>query len=271
MARIRTIKPEFPQSESMGRVSRDARLTFLELWTLADDAGRLRGNSRMLASLLFPYDDDAPALIDTWLEELTRENCIQRYQVGGDSYIQICNWLIHQKIDHASQSKIPEFDKPREPSRRLAVGSRTKGPKDQGPEDQGLDQGGEGKHLASADADAPNPLNAETWKAYKRAYQHRYGAPPVRNKTVNSKIKLFVERIGIDSPAVAAYYVGCQMATYVRDTHGVGLMLRDAEGLRTQWATGRNVTQTQALQADKTEARGSVFRELIEEAHEAAT
>ena len=59
MARIRTIKPEFPQSESMGRVSRDARLCFVMLWTIADDSGRLRGNSRMLASLLFPYDDDA--------------------------------------------------------------------------------------------------------------------------------------------------------------------------------------------------------------------
>ena len=59
MARIRTIKPEFPHSESMGRVSREARLCFILLWTIADDAGRLRGNSRMLASLLYPYDDDA--------------------------------------------------------------------------------------------------------------------------------------------------------------------------------------------------------------------
>src|SRR4051812_35993475 len=99
MARIRSIKPEFPQSESMGRVSRDSRLLFIELWTLADDSGRLRGNSRMLASLLFPYDNDAPELIDGWLGELDHEDCIRRYKIGGDSYLQICNWLIHQKID----------------------------------------------------------------------------------------------------------------------------------------------------------------------------
>lgn len=123
MARIRSIKPEFPHSESMGRVSRDARLTFIELWTLADDAGRLRGNSRMLASLLFPYDDDAPGLIDDWLGELEREHCVIRYQIEGTSYLQICNWLTHQKIDKPSPSKIPEFDeasrivsKPRERS-----------------------------------------------------------------------------------------------------------------------------------------------------------
>ena len=76
MARIRTIKPEFPQSESMGRVSREARYCFIMLWTLADDSGRLRGNSRMLASLLYPYDDDAGALISGWLDELEREGCV---------------------------------------------------------------------------------------------------------------------------------------------------------------------------------------------------
>jgi len=136
MARIRTIKPEFPQSESMGRISRDARLTFVLSWTMADDSGRLRGNSRMLASLLFPYDNDAPGLIDGWLAELEHEGCIDRYSVDGQSYVQIRNWLNHQKIDKPSASKLPEFN---ESSRILAKpldhssedqGSRTK---DQGP------------------------------------------------------------------------------------------------------------------------------------------
>jgi hypothetical protein len=107
MARIRSIKPEFPHSESMGRVSRDARLTFIQLWTLSDDAGRLRGNSRMLASLLFPYDDDAKDLIDGWLGELEREGCVIRYLIEGTSYVQVCNWLTHQKIDKPTPSKLP--------------------------------------------------------------------------------------------------------------------------------------------------------------------
>jgi hypothetical protein len=107
MARIRTIKPEFPQSESMGRVSRDARLCFIQLWTLADDEGRLRGNSRMLASLLFPYDDDAPSLIDGWLAELEEQASIRRYQIDGTNYVQVIEWTKHQKIDKPSPSKIP--------------------------------------------------------------------------------------------------------------------------------------------------------------------
>jgi len=123
MARIRTIKPEFPQSESMGRVGREARLCFILLWTLADDAGRLRGNSRMLASLLYPYDDDAKELMDGWLAELSTEGCIQRYEVDKTNYVQITAWLNHQKIDKPSQSKLPalpevsrKVSKPREKS-----------------------------------------------------------------------------------------------------------------------------------------------------------
>ena len=108
MARIRTIKPEFPQSESMGRVSRDARLLFILLWTLSDDAGRSRGNSRILASLLFPYDTDSVEFIDGWIGELEAEGCVLRYSVGVSTYIQCLNWLKHQKIDKASPSNFQE-------------------------------------------------------------------------------------------------------------------------------------------------------------------
>lgn len=140
MARIRTIKPEFPQSESMGRVSREARLCFVLLWTLADDEGRLRGNSRMLASLLFPYDDDAPALIDGWLSELEREECVERYLVDGTAYLAVCKWLSHQKIDRPSASKIPG---PTEGSRILANGR----------EPSSLDQGSRIKDQGSKEGD----------------------------------------------------------------------------------------------------------------------
>lgn len=109
MSRIRTIKPEFPQSESVGKLSRDARLLFIELWTVADDSGRSRAASRMLASLLFPYDDDARDLMDGWLDELEGNGFIRRYEADGSSYLEICNWLKHQKIDRPSPSRIPEF------------------------------------------------------------------------------------------------------------------------------------------------------------------
>lgn len=133
MARIRTIKPEFPQSESMGRVSREARLCFILLWTIADDAGRLRGNGRLLSGLLYPYDDDAKDHIDSWLDELANEKCIHRYEAEGDKYIEICGWATHQKIDRPSPSRIPEPTYPQaKPARRLAR-PREDSPPDLGP------------------------------------------------------------------------------------------------------------------------------------------
>lgn len=160
MARIRTIKPEFPQSESMGRISRDARLTFLMLLTIVDDVGRTRAASRMLASILFPYDDDAPGLIDGWLAELVGEHCITLYEVDGTHYLQIINWKKHQKIDHPSPSKLPGpsdmFAKPREDfadarasrARGLDLGS---GSKDLGPRTR------EGSTREPARENAPPP------------------------------------------------------------------------------------------------------------------
>ena len=160
MARIRTIKPEFPQSETIGALSRDARLLFIQLWTIVDDAGRVRAASRMLASLLYPYDDDAPKLIDGWLDELERHDCVRRYQVDGASYLDIPNWLKHQKIDKPSASKIPEFaahsPKPRECSRKLVtdLGPRTK---DLGKD---LDKEGDVSPPAAAPPAMPNDTDA---------------------------------------------------------------------------------------------------------------
>jgi len=150
VARIRTIKPELPQSESLGRVSRDARLLFINLWTIVDDSGRTRAASRLLASLLYPYDEDAATLIDGWLSELESIGAVRRYQAEGSSYLDIPNWLKHQKIDKPSNSRLPAFDdgvaNPREPSRILApdLGPRTMdlGPgRDHGPARESHDFG----------------------------------------------------------------------------------------------------------------------------------
>lgn len=121
MARIRTIKPELPHSETLGRVSREARLLFVNLFTIADDAGRGRATSRLLASLLYPYDDDAGHLIDGWMSELRGVEAVRLYEANGIAYFDIPKWLEHQKIDRPSASRIPlysdKFAKPREDAR----------------------------------------------------------------------------------------------------------------------------------------------------------
>jgi hypothetical protein len=142
----------------MGRVSRDARLLFVLMWTLADDSGRLRGNSRILASLLFPYDDDAPIKISEWVDELAAENCITIYTIDQSTFIEIRKWLSHQKIDRPSPSKIPP---PRESSRAFA-NPREGSAWDQ---DQDQDQGSRTKdQILSVAAIAASPRKAERKK-----------------------------------------------------------------------------------------------------------
>jgi len=181
MARIRTIKPEFPQSESIGKLSRDSRLLFILLWTIVDDEGRFRAASRMLASLLYPYDDDAARQIEKWLTELERNNNIRRYVVEGSMYGEVVNWLKHQKIDRPSKSRLPacpghvatpldEPAEPREPSRVLAadLGPRT------------LDHGpltGDPDSPAIARATAAM-LDGAVFEKFWRTYPKRDGANP---------------------------------------------------------------------------------------------
>ena len=222
MARIRTIKPELPQSESMGKVSRDARLLFILTWTLADDEGRLRGSSRMLASLLFPYDDDAPKLIDGWIDELVREDCLQVYSVDGATYMQIAKWLNHQKIDKPSRSKIPEFVE----SSRILSNARG-GIKDQGSKDQGPK---EGTGIVIVE---PKPLDpAETIFVF---WQKVMGSP---KSVMDTKRKtLIANALKNYAPAdICKAIRGCSksphnMGQNDRNTkyNGLNLILRDAE------------------------------------------
>ena len=88
-------------------------------------------------------------------------------------------------------------------------------------------------------ADVPNPLNAETWMAYKKAFTARYRTDPVRNSQVNAQVKQFVLRLGAEAPAVAAFYVRCEKPFYKQVNHAVSAMVRDAESLRTEWATSK--------------------------------
>ena len=116
MARIRTIQPNFPRSTSMARVSRDARLLFVLLWTVADDAGRARAAPDGLAALLYASDPDAPMCLPAWLDELEREGCTERYTAGGVEYLRVVNWRRHQYVQRPTPSRLPPS--PRERVRR---------------------------------------------------------------------------------------------------------------------------------------------------------
>lgn len=117
----------------------------------------------------------------------------------------------------------------------------------------------------------PEPApTAAIWAAYSTAYFARYGVEPVRNARVNGQVAQFLQRVGAEEgPPVAAFYVSLNRGLYVSARHAVDLLLRDAESLRTDWATGRGVTDTEARQSDRSAATANVFGQLIDEARRA--
>lgn len=101
-----------------------------------------------------------------------------------------------------------------------------------------------------------------TWKAYADAYGARHGAEPVRNAKVNSLIRQFLRLVPADeAPAIAAHFVAHNAQFYVSKLHPLELLVADAAKLRTEWITGRNMTQTRARQED----RSTSMMDLVEE------
>lgn len=125
----------------------------------------------------------------------------------------------------------------------------------------------EGKSVTLRNADSNEDDRRAAWGSYAAAYSGRYGVEPVRNAKVNAQIKQFCSRIANGEAAqVAAFFLGHNKGIYVSARHCVDLLLRDAEGLRMEWATGRMGSQSEAKMADATQGRGNVWGKLIERA-----
>ena len=109
MARARNIKPGFFKNELLAEVDFQTRLMFIGLWTLADKAGRLEDRPKRIKIELFPGDD---LDVSSMLHALTVHGFITRYAVKGTRYIQIDNFLKHQRPHHKEQeSSLPPVSK----------------------------------------------------------------------------------------------------------------------------------------------------------------
>ncbi len=113
MARIRSIKPEFWKSDAIARLSWEARLAFVALWSYVDDNGVGRDNVKLITAELFALEDDPTesiARVSRILDELARESRIVRYTHAGKGYLFVNNWDEHQKIDRPTKTRYPRPD-----------------------------------------------------------------------------------------------------------------------------------------------------------------
>lgn len=105
MARIRSLKPEFWTDHRMSRMSALARLTYICLWSMADDEGRIEGDAETVWRFGGFREDSR--MIANVLDELCLVGRVQSYQVADNPYLFLPYFSKHQRIDHAKESKLP--------------------------------------------------------------------------------------------------------------------------------------------------------------------
>ena len=93
MARARNIKPAFFTNEVLASMSYQTQLFFIGLWTLADREGRMEDRPLRIKAALFPY---GRADVEAMLNQLQDEKFLTRYELDGNKYIQIINFVKHQ-------------------------------------------------------------------------------------------------------------------------------------------------------------------------------
>lgn len=234
MARIRSIKPQFWSDVKIANLKNKlAGYFFIGLWNFADDEGK------------FPYDSKALSLhmpifrskeIVTYLSELSQQGLIRKSACS--QWGVITNWN-HQKINRPVVPKVKKEEIQwldildssitREPSMSPHCKDRI-----------GKDRIGKDRINKSSTQvhDSSKELNRKIWDAYKTGYQKRYKVEPVRNASVNAKISQLAKRLGADAVGVILFYTEHNNQFYSRHMHAIGLCLKDAEALHTQWKTG---------------------------------
>lgn len=300
MARARNIKPAFFTNELLGTEDPMIGLTFAGLWCLADKMGILEDRPLRIKAELFPYRDSLDvngylsvlarlgfivrykngdrSLIQVCNfrkhqsphhtekakgfpfpsdpKSLILEGngyCAVKDQVNtGESMVQErSDSLIPDSLNHDSgftDSLIPDSLIPDSKALQNAEAPAPKKPR--------------AKKEKSAVDPASKEANKAAWQAYADSYFNRYGAEPVRNAKANGLIAQLVARLGAEeAPHVAFFYVTINDAFYVRTMHDLGNLIAKCEAIRTQWATGRQMTGTSARQIENTQSNISAAEE----------
>lgn len=105
MARARNIKPGFFRNAELVELPFETRLLFIGLWTLADREGRLEDRPKQIKMEIFPADQ---CDVGSMLDQLCASGFISRYEVDGDRFIEVLNFIKHQDPHYKEKaSEIP--------------------------------------------------------------------------------------------------------------------------------------------------------------------
>lgn len=177
--RIRSVKPEFWRSDDIAALSREQRLLFIGLWSYVDDNGVGIDDHRLIASDLFPLDEDqneTREFVRESLASLSKGSLISRYEVGGKRYLHISTWKNHQRVDNPNK---PRFPLPPEPPTSDDTEERQSDARDPRETRESLASGTE-EQRSSKRTPSPRPVGgaepesfAEFYAAYPRKRERK--------------------------------------------------------------------------------------------------
>lgn len=273
----RIVRDEVLRSERWLDLPTDThRLVYISLLLLCDDYGNLEGGPRRLYRWMhgFTQVKTEPDSIKV-MSDLQDSDMALRYEIDQKEFWHITRfknsrWYwkrIYPQSPYGDDITNEKKQRPSEKRNTHVVHTSTTRREGVG---VGVGVGEVQKHYPRPkNPDSALDLRRTVWKAYSNAYQDRYGVPPSENVESRSAIKRFCSKIpASDCALVAAYYLTHASAFYVAKGHDPKLLAADAAKLRTEWATGRQITQTGAMQVDKRASLHNAFKPLIEEAQQ---
>lgn len=127
----------------------------------------------------------------------------------------------------------------------------------------GVNPPGQEKNPPALLANSPKPEKAKkekspgevsdgskVWTAYAMAYEQRMRVTPIRNAKQNALCSQLVQRLGVENAVkIAAFYLTHPNSYYMQNKYPLGLLVKDCEGIYTEFQRGEYVTAEKAKRA----------------------
>ena len=109
MSRKRFLDPDLWRDPAIAKMTRDERLLFVGLITIADDEGRLAASPAALQGAIYPNDSHVtPALVRKWRNAVVDKLAnVVLYKHEEVEFISFKRWERYQKPSHPTPSKLP--------------------------------------------------------------------------------------------------------------------------------------------------------------------
>jgi len=105
---------------------------------------------------------------------------------------------------------------------------------------------------------------SKVWTAYAMAYEQRMRVTPIRNAKQNALCSQLVQRLGVENAVkIAAFYLTHPNSYYMQNKYPLGLLVKDCEGIYTEFQRGEYVTADRARKASISQQNSSVLEKFI--------